>query len=493
MKQKSIYIICLLTVTVFYSQAQKEAYNWFFGYNAGLTWNNTRSMDALGLGGTATDTLLSNLPTSTSGSKIYTNEGCFTLSDTKGNVLFYSDGSTIWNQIHGVMPNGTALGGNGTSTQSGIVLPFPGRSNQYIAISITHTSGNDMQYAVIDMTQESGLGAVTSRNNAFKGHSGSLAESVTSIIHANKRDYWIVAPGKGSTAYLNAWLVTSDSVHMSVPVTVATLPAGNTGSSNGYIKFTPDGKHFAYATWQGNNLFFGDFDALTGTFSNLKYLANNAYGVEFSPSGKYLYLSHRSSQSTGKHIQVYDFEALLAATDPTTVPCQWYPPTSVLGAVQLGVDGRIYISMNGSTAAYVVDNPEEYPDLRLYQINNFLANGSFQRGLPSFAANWFSVSIDADQSFCVNTLQEFTVTLNQSGSDEIAYTEWDFGEGGAFLKDTNVSSGTQTHSYTYEKPGLYNITVRSYLADGKEAASETITVKVNPCVLPVNPNAHLFN
>ncbi|MDH6358703.1 PKD domain-containing protein [Parabacteroides sp. PF5-9] len=484
--KRCICITFILVSNLFYIQAQKEAYNWFFGYNSGLTWKTTRSLPAVGLFSTAPNTTLDNLPDFVAGSKIQTHEGCFSLSDSKGDLLFYSDGMTIWDKEHGVMENGTGLTGDNSSAQSGIILPYPGHPNQYIAVSIKLTTGNLAAYSIVDMNQNDRLGKVITKNIQFTGHSGVVGESVSSIRHANGKDYWIVAPGRGTSSYFNAWKVTSEGVQNTSPV-ITPIGTDVSATNNGYLKFTPDGKHFVWGTWHAKKMFIGDFDTNTGLFSNITEFPISAYGIEFSASGKYLYFTDNSST-----IYAYDFAALLS--NPATVPVTY--SQKIYGAFQLAPDGRIYMAhyTGSNTAAYVIDNPEEYPDLKIYRIDGFLPNDHFRMGLPSFAANWFAITIEGAQSLCVNTTESYAITLSQSSdTDEIAYTEWDFGDGGSFLKDTNVSSGTQTHSHTYTKPGLYNITVRSYLANGMEAASETITVKVNPCVLPVNPNVHLFN
>lgn len=528
MKKYNQYIIYLLllliTVPAF---AQKEANNWFFGAYGGLTWNNTRQFVATGTTGnygTTVGATLDNMPVFVDGSQIATSEGCFSLSNSNGELLFYSNGTTIWNKNNDMMFNGDEMGGSGTSAQSGIILPYPGHPNQYIAVSIAQTSKSLMEYAVIDMTKEGGLGAVTSKNNKFTGNSGHTAETVTSIRHANKQDYWIVAPGRGSTLYLNAYPVTSSGVDSSSPVitnfnTFGITSSTSTTSSCGYIKFSPNGKHFVWATYSSNgNVYYGDFDSENGTFDNIKELpGTNYYGVEFSPSGDYLYLTVANGgyDSNTNSLHIYDFAQLQAASTPSTVSkktltFQGNTPQggTGFGAVQLGPDMRIYLASGWIGAdtnpktkvCYVVDNPEEYDNLRIYQLDNFLPTSTivggtsraprFNMGLPSFAANWFNVSLDGEDSFCVNTPQTFTVTIETgAGPDEVSHTIWDFGDGSPTITDTTI--GVQNQTYTYTKRGSYTITVKAYRqSDGTELTEQrqTLIVKVNSCHLPVNHN-----
>ncbi|MDH6358702.1 PKD domain-containing protein [Parabacteroides sp. PF5-9] len=497
--RRGFYITVLLLTTVFYSQAQKEANNWFFGQRVGITWNDTRDVTVTGLFGTP-DIELKGLPTivpNASSITLATQEGCFSLSDSNGNLLFYSDGIRVWNRNHSLMPNGNSLTGNDSSTQSGIIMPYPENPNKYIAVTLG-TSTNTLSYSVIDMTLNSGLGDVetATKNTMFTGYTGNVSEAVTSIRHANGKDLWVAVPAKG-TQNMYAWLITKDGVSAN-PV-VSSTSVSLTGNV-GYMKFSPDGTHFAWAGGD-HNLYMGNFDTATGQFSNIKrltpspaecYGSGYVYGLEFSASGKYLYVS----TAEGGTLQVWKVDALMAASDPASVPSHIlnFPDCPILGASQLAPDGRIYISAYYKTHMYVVDNPEEYDDLRIYQLpTGFLTGNNVhcRIGLPSFAANWFNISLEGDDTFCVATPQTFNVIIEKSsGSDEISHTEWDFGDGSALIKDTNVN-GTQTHTHTYEKKGVYTITVRVFKkSDGSEVTGQRqcFNVKVASCLLPVNHN-----
>ncbi|MGZ5245444.1 MAG: T9SS type B sorting domain-containing protein, partial [Bacteroidia bacterium] len=78
--------------------AQNEGNNWYFGNKAGISFSGS-TPKAL------TDGALSTL------------EGCATISDKKGNLLFYTDGIKVYNRKHKIMPNGSDLAGDPSSTQ----------------------------------------------------------------------------------------------------------------------------------------------------------------------------------------------------------------------------------------------------------------------------------------------------------------------------------------------------------------------------------------
>ena len=54
---------------------------------------------------------------------INSGEGSSSISDSNGQLLFYTDGVTVWDKNNAVMQNGTGLMGNGSSTQSALIVP----------------------------------------------------------------------------------------------------------------------------------------------------------------------------------------------------------------------------------------------------------------------------------------------------------------------------------------------------------------------------------
>ena len=65
---KKITTILFFFLISYFLHAQKEANNWYFGYNAGITFST-------------------NPPTTISGGMLYTIEGCASISDNNGILL----------------------------------------------------------------------------------------------------------------------------------------------------------------------------------------------------------------------------------------------------------------------------------------------------------------------------------------------------------------------------------------------------------------------
>ncbi len=512
---KKLYILLLLLSLAGIQNmfAQREVNNWFFGKNAGLTWNTIQDFSATGLFGTP-NTTLKRIPTELTGSPMNTHEGCFTLSDSDGRLLAFSDGITLYNRNYEVITSG--LGGHASSAQSGIIIPYPGHLNKAVVISLGAEGANNLGFNILNMSLNNGLGGMEGTRVLFTGiPAGSkTSENVTSVRHANKKDYWIVATSKitSGKTYLNAWLVTSSGVQSGNAVTYE-IPGltTNAESSQGYLKFSPDGKHFAWGTWEGK-LVYGDFNSSTGAFSNARYIDTNYtrdfYGVEFSLSGKYLYTTgseQYSPQING--IKVWDFDELLATASPTPALAKknfHFDEYTQLGALQMAPDGRIYIPANiFQPCIFVIDNPEEDPNsLRLYKLDNLFSAGAYPNiGLPSFVASWFSTNIIGTNEFCMDTDQyfEYRGKIDNIYINTLKNTVWDYGDGitetkPLIISGSNVFFASTTHRY--KNRGEYTILVKVLDTDDDEIRDleQTLHIKVNSCAIPVNHiTTHLNN
>ncbi|MHA7943319.1 hypothetical protein ACJOV8_009625 [Formosa sp. 3Alg 14/1] len=92
MKNYLIAILFLLHGIVY---AQYEAANWYFGEYAGINFNSS-----------------TNDVTAILNGQLNTKEGSSSISDANGNLLFYTDGITVYNKNHDIMDNGAYLYGD---------------------------------------------------------------------------------------------------------------------------------------------------------------------------------------------------------------------------------------------------------------------------------------------------------------------------------------------------------------------------------------------
>src|SRR3954464_776622 len=103
--RSAILGLMLMTSGIIFSQG--EANWWYFGYNAGMHFPF-------------------GPPVAVTNGLANTSEGSASIADAAGNLLFYTDGITVWNKLHLTMANGTGLLGNSSSTQAGVIIQRPG-------------------------------------------------------------------------------------------------------------------------------------------------------------------------------------------------------------------------------------------------------------------------------------------------------------------------------------------------------------------------------
>ncbi|MFI5218622.1 MAG: T9SS type A sorting domain-containing protein [Bacteroidia bacterium] len=369
MKQLALLILLLQTT---YATAQNQANNWYFGNNAGITFST-------------------NPPTFLSGGQINTAEGCASISDNNGNLLFYSDGVTVWDSTHAVMQNGTGLLGDFSSTQSGLIIPAPGSATFYYLITApVHSSTNPLAYSIIDMTLNNGLGAITVKNVILLDTS---TEKVTAVYHQNGIDIWIIAHGYPNNSFY-AFLLTSLGIN---PIPVISS-AGNlitiASHKTGYLKASPCGNQLSMANYKSSGLStleLFDLEDSTGVVSNGLQIGQwnvggGVYGEEFSPDNSKLYASIISPPI----VVQYD---LLAGSPPAIIASMdtiGVSLSNVIGALQTGPDGRIYLTKFGGDSLACITNPNQLGTSCGF-VENYVSLGSGvgRYGLPNFLTSLF--------------------------------------------------------------------------------------------------------
>ena len=530
MQKKIVLLICLLALLLIDVKAQKEANNWIFGDRAGLTWNTMRtypSNKSFRVAGTGSlPTSLPSVMSDQASIKMRTYEGCFSLSDKDGNLLFYSDGRAIYDYKHNAIPGIPDLGGHPSSAQSGVLMPYPGRPDVYIILSIYVKGYKQLYYAVVDITGGRDNIKVESYKNPISGYSGDVGESLNVIQHSNRKDFWIVAPSySGSQATLNSWLVTKDGVQASKPEKTISLTAPGNLLNTRYFKFSPNGKHFAWANVTTPCLFIGNFNSGTGEFSNIqthipRYPPDYGptmsgkplpiYGLEFSKSGNCLYV-------TGSVFIVgFDFNELMK--NPAGYTGKYYElnikdkesemATVYPGSLQLGPDGYIYVSwydfqyqpmdpvpskMEGTRPhMLLITNPEQFNNLTIWRLEDFLGAGRGHLGITSFSPSWFEMKISGLDALCCEpsggVSGQYTISLAGSTSERPTRLRWYWDKvrkPGTFdTQDIGSSGDPLPKSHTFPSVTTatkYTVEVEAYNGNTKlDALTQSMEVTIYP-------------
>jgi len=382
-----VYPIFLLLVSATYALpvwAQKQAANWFFGNKAGLKFTESGVVY-------------------TSEGALTQFEGCSSISDDSGNLLFYTDGVTVYNRLHQPMPNGIGLLGSSTSTQTLIVQKPSSESIFFIFTCLANFDTIDpdstgFRYSIVDMSLDYGLGDVTTKNQILFTNT---TEKITAVHHQNGKDTWVVSHEYGNNTF-RSYLINESGIVFTPNISRLGTPHANTPNLEnvaGAMKLSPDGSKIALVLYQPRIIELFSFDSSSGAISRLirSITVNSAtgsfYGIEFSPDGTFVYFTitpgscgFNDTENPGMLFQ-YSLNS-----DRTTLLSSY---AGSYGALQCGLDGKIYVSrcndiIGESDYVGVINYPHrEGVECGFQPEGVHLGAGTCALGLPGFVQSNF--------------------------------------------------------------------------------------------------------
>ncbi len=360
--------ICLYACAL---HAQKEENVWLFGLNTALDFNAGSPPDSIG-----------------SPAPFQVREALATYCNPNtGELLFYTEGDTVYNKNGAVMPNGAKLTGNfsypnvnvtptASTAQGALIVPMPDHPGRFYIFSLTEYTyfvrtlinpsfpdkSGFLYYSVVDMSLDGGLGDVVA------GQKGIPLDTVTNFtehmtgVAGNNCNAWVVLldPQKTTTQInrFKAFEVTANGVD-TVPVisdvfttSQSLIPLAPTGSDQlvGKMSISPNRQKLAVTIMHGSNrqrLSLFDFDANTGQVSNPLILdtayttqaTTKYYGVAFSPDNTKLY----AATWTGTQAQsLFQFDISSNNANTIISTRQKIAVTHSFSDVKRGPDGKIY-------------------------------------------------------------------------------------------------------------------------------------------------------
>jgi gliding motility-associated-like protein len=497
----STFLFCIALLFATPSFAQKEAAIWYFGVNAGLDFN-------------------SGSPVPLTNGKLSTAEGCASISDKNGNLLFYTDGSLVYDKSHKVMPNGSGLLGHNSSTQSAIIVPKPNNPNLYYIFTVDEPNPNNvdddplndkdppnngLNYSLVDLRLNNGLGDISSEEKNVhlitynKDNEEEVkfkcSEKITAVQHGDGVSFWVITHFKNN---FYAFKISTTGVEKNPVKTTSSsnIPTGGyNGNAIGYLKASPNGKKIAMvnASTKSSNeqgpkgniirntgtVLLYNFNSTTGSLANeIKLLGNsNPYGLEFSAKSKKLYVTSNNfngeSIITGSSLIQFDLKSSNIISSNKTITTS----SHVAGALQLGIDEKIYrsgypIFSEGTTKISVINNPElDGTDCNYKQNAIDLKAKTVKLGLPPFITSLFLYSFSYEFN-CLGQTTHFYI----NSVETIDSVLWEFGDG---------TSSTDREAYhTYTKAGDYKVILtKTVNGETRDPLEKVITIYEAPKVL----------
>ncbi len=416
-KNYIVYLFLLFYISAF---PQGEANIWYFGRNAGLDFNTNPPTPLLDL----------NI------GSMFSSEGCSTISDSNGVLLFFTNGEKVWNKNHQIMLNGDDLAGHNSSTQSSAIIPYPGtydftknRFDKYFLVTLDdyntpfpNTIKKGVCYSEIDMTMDNELGAVTTNKNIYL-FGTTTTEKVCVVPHSNGCDYWVICKVVDSADFYVYHI--SNSGFNTTPIISTTNFLVD--AKPGQMMISPNNKLLSYVV-PSSSIYVGfyvfNFDNSTGLITEkfADITGNDSqYGTAFSPNSSVLYKCGGS--------KIYQYDAT-STTNGDFIASKQTLTSTVNGllSMQLAPDGKIYIArpiLNSTGAMGVINNPNVLGQGCNYVPNQQSLGGKFcLAGLPNQLNNIKPHnSIIIENQDC-NSLQLMMANNNNiySYNWELAYT-----------------------------------------------------------------------
>lgn len=391
MKHFLILTFSFLSLNVLAQNDLNHTNIWYFG---GEEFNPPLIGEAVGLD------FSSGSPQLINDAEMITREGCATICDDNGNLLFYTDGSTIWNANHDTMSNGEGLKGNFSASQSSIIIPKPGDKNIYYVFTVTFEGNADgMQFSEVDMRLDGGLGMVTSKNMLLNTP---MVEKITAVHHSNKKDIWVIAHKFLSNEFV-AYLVTENGIN-NTPIVSPSGPIHGVIpldklAAIGCMKASHNGEWIATTRFSNDTVALHRFDNTSGKVgeylplisSNQFYNFRNAYGFEFSPDDSKLYIgTYQGGQVFQLDMKAGDAKAISNSTSEMG-QCGCV----TMGSLQLAKDGNIYVTYEYIQSLGVITNPNEFMPIAHYEVQGFSTGTAMPRlGLPNFLQSfWMDTTV----------------------------------------------------------------------------------------------------
>jgi PKD repeat protein len=452
------------------ASAQLESSIWYFGYKAGLDF---RSGSVVQL----------------SDGFDHQVEGTSTLSDPRtGQLVMHTDGDTVWNRNHQVMPNGAGIGHptHTSSTQGATIVPMPEDSTRFYIISIDageYMGTTEATWSIVDMKLDGGLGAVTTRKQFLRS---GVAEKIAVVKHCNGRGYWVIMHQLGDAKFLVYYLSVNGFEGPRV-FDLGTPHVGSYERAIGSMKLNLKGDRLAVAIFRTPAIDLLDFDRRTGTLSNSMTIPvapddSVVYDVCFSPDGTKLYATGEQA----RYVAQYDVSS---RSVPTIVASRYvvhrntsrYVSVGHVGQAQVAPDGRVYVSIQNESEISVITDPNLAGAACGYRHRAIpLGRPYCKLGLPNIIHGLYDPTLEtcrpprarfrsSTRELCAGESLELT---DESYDDPTAW-QWTIPGG-------NPAATTQRHPgrVLFETPGLFRVELVASNENGTDTFA--IEIRVNP-------------
>ncbi|MGN6801162.1 MAG: gliding motility-associated C-terminal domain-containing protein [Ginsengibacter sp.] len=409
------------------------------------------------------------------------------ICDNTGDLLFYTDGLTIWNSNNVVLKRYKDWWPWSKNVMP-LIIPYVSNDSLYYLFGIDNLDDPDresykLQYVSIKMKNAGDIEeAVYPRPQSASSFYTTLLSNTSHVVaataHCNGTDIWITTHSPGS---LDSYLVTATGVN---PVPVITPIPDNiipsrklkTGYSN--IKFAANGEKLIVP--DDNKIIVFDFDNQTGKFENPLVLTipqgQTLEDAEISADGSKLYFGsyeitdpdvlaeihylYQMNLEASSNAQIQ--QSLFKLNDGDVAIC--FRSCHVLHrTMQLGPDGKIYIIRSyGTVSPYGTEDPlgktldvinePAKPGIDADYVQAFIQLDNVPKAINynyvrSTSYTKSPSSIQYQKANCTDQPVKFTLIYKKIDS-----VKWDFGDK---LSNSLNYSSSYAPSHLFSSPGSF--------------------------------------
>lgn len=451
---------------------------WYFGNGAGLDFNPDPDDPTAPTPRPIATPHNQNIPAGTT-----------TISDQAGQVLFFTDGESVWDLNGDLMENGEDIGGDNSSSQSVIAVPVPQEQTLFYLFTTQATAGgtNSVSFSLVDIKSENqtGVGNVVTKNNFLFSPSTEQSAAITSGDTT-----WVMFHELGNNTF-RAYPVSSQGIGQPVLSSVGSSHGFNSGV--GSMKFSPDGTKLAVTISEGgcNKVEIFEFDQQTGELTEYARVDlgcdGDVYGLEFSQDSDRVLVSYRNG---GPGIEEFIIKEV-DNDDPNATSCPaCFDSASTraqreacilttrnqvsgtgsldLGALQIASDGQIYVAVVGDNRIGQIQVGSGCSGSSTFNQDAVEAMpGTANLGLPSFVQNSGSSipepALSLPGRLCLDPELGASGLFEGAGEPDIDSYFWTItNDDGTVIQNNFGGPGEQfqTLDQIFTAPGIYTVELR---------------------------------
>ncbi|MEX2595887.1 MAG: gliding motility-associated C-terminal domain-containing protein [Salibacteraceae bacterium] len=356
-----------LLVCALDTQAQQIYDRWCFSYNMGIDFTSSGAIF-------------------NSANSIASAEGCTSVCDENGKLLFYASPESVWDSTHNIMPNGDSLDGHISAKLGVFSVPVPGSPQEHYVFTTdageTYPFEMETRYSIVNMTLNGGLGDVESgsKNTLLFDHDPFSAEEIVGCEMAGYTEgFWLFLRKANEIPVFkitSTGIIYHLSYHADLTATSGTQFLGL--SRTGRYLIVDGTKQLDSVPWKG--IVLVKFDPVNGSFSEELFIPitsnlsnGGSFYAEFSPSERFLYcnffdVTQNNSYVFSLDLNIWDGDSILQSIDTVGVL-----NNKQLFQFKLGVNDTIYINreLDSTFSIATIGNPDQINSPAVFEAASF--------------------------------------------------------------------------------------------------------------------------